>query len=89
MQQKVLNTITMKNMETKQTAVDRLVQVLIDRGFIDSTYALPESALWDVVKQSKQMEKEQINSAFYDGYYIESLYDARQYYDDTYGPKGS
>jgi len=35
-------------------------------------------------EQAKEMEKEQINEAFYDGYYKEELYDSRKYYNETF-----
>jgi len=34
-----------------------------------------------------EKEKEQINKAFYDGYYQEEWYDAKSYYDRTYKEK--
>lgn len=38
----------------------------------------------DKAEELLQIEKEQINKAYFDGYYQENLYDARKYYDDTY-----
>ena len=63
--------------QTKQTAIDWLYDRLKSNVYtIDELY---ESA--------KQMEKEQISEAHYDGYYREDLYDSRNYYNDTYGTK--
>ena len=36
------------------------------------------------LEQAKEMEKQQINKACYDGYYQEELYDIREYYNKTY-----
>jgi hypothetical protein len=45
----------------------------------------PDSIRWQMFKENYiQQEKEQIEKAFYDGYYQEELYDAKRYYDDTY-----
>ena len=59
----------------KQTAVDWLVEQLQApcRG-------IPSH----ILEQAKRIEKEQINKAFYDGYYQEELYNAKEYYDKTY-----
>ena len=35
--------------------------------------------------KAKQLEKEQINQACYDGYYQEEPCDVRTYFDDIYG----
>ena len=39
----------------------------------------------EIVEIAKEMEKEQISAAHYDGYYREDMYDTRNYYKDTYG----
>ena len=77
---KVKNIIT-EFMENKQTAVDWLEHELIKRGVIRRGFMIPDN----IFNQAKAMEKEQINRAYYDGYYQETMYDARRYYDDTYG----
>jgi len=51
----------------KQTAVDRLIQILINRGFIAFPYTLPQSTLWNVVDEAKAMEKEQIKNSYHSG----------------------
>ena len=66
----------------KQTAVDWLFDKIQDQrenGNNDLRTTLY------YCEQAKEMEKEQINRAYYDGYYQETMYDARRYYDDTYG----
>jgi hypothetical protein len=73
----------------KQTAVDKLIQVLIDRGFIDSTYALPQSALWDVVEQAKVQHKQEIIDAYRVGaaeVHMIGLHKPEVYYTETYSP---
>jgi hypothetical protein len=69
-------------MENKSmTAVEWLVKELFD--FRNQDVLTQEK----LIEQAKQMEKEQINKAYYDGYYEEKLYDARSYYTDTYGER--
>ena len=58
----------------QQTAVEWLHQIFKQRE--------PDKFDWE---QAKEMEKEQVSKAHYDGYYREDLYDTRQYYNDTYG----
>ena len=58
----------------QQTAVEWLHQIFKQRE--------PDKFDWE---QAKEMEKEQVSKAHYDGYYSEDLYDTRQYYNDTYG----
>ena len=73
----------------KQTAVDRLIRVLIDRGFIDSTYALPQSALWDVVEQANMQHKQEIIDAYRVGAaeaHMIGLHKPEVYYTETYSP---
>ena len=77
----------------QQTAVGWLIEQLVEldkeldgrRKSDDSTVIKLNPTR--IYEQAKQMEKEQINKAFYDGYYEEKLYDARRYYSDTYGEK--
>jgi len=66
-------------METKQTAVDYLVTI------VQSCIA-PNFIPGEIIKQAKQMEKEQIMDSFDEGF----KYDihnggGEQYYKDTYG----
>lgn len=37
-----------------------------------------------ILNEAKEMEKEQINDACYEGYYQEGMYDTRAYYDNKY-----
>lgn len=57
----------------KQTAVEWLYELSKER----------ELDKFDL-DQAKEMEKQQINKACYDGYYQEELYDIREYYNETY-----
>ena len=57
----------------KQTAVEWLYELSKER----------ELDKFDL-EQAKEMEKQQINKACYDGYYQEDLYDIREYYNETY-----
>ena len=64
---------------TQQTAVEWLINNLPER-FKNAII----NTCGEEIEQAKQMEKEQINKACYDGYYREDLYDTRNYYDDMY-----
>jgi len=61
----------------KQTAVEWLVEHLN----LDET-SLNYNKL--TIEKAKEMEKEQINDACYEGYYQEGVYDTRTYYDKKY-----
>jgi hypothetical protein len=63
----------------KQTAVEWLIDQLVTENEVTL-----KGENYKLFEQAKQMEKEQINKAFYDGYYQEELYDARKYYNQTY-----
>ena len=63
-------------METKQTAVEWLIEQLQAPCRVIPSH---------IIEEAKQMEAEQLNQACYDGYYTEELYDTRNYYKDTYG----
>jgi len=76
-------------METKQTAVDYIVNV------VNSCIA-PDYIPNEIVMQAKQMEKEQIKDAWDKGDYCIDLPDGswkqkyesgEQYYNETYGPQ--
>jgi hypothetical protein len=68
----------------KQTALQELIawgdNMLLNHP--QKTLSFGEAI--DKAVQLLEKEKEQINKAYYDGYYQEGLYDARKYYDDTY-----
>lgn len=68
-------------MEKKQTAIEFLIRELRIEDLAKSEQL---SVVYNIILEAKQMERDQINKAFYDGYYQESMYDARSYYDDTY-----
>ena len=64
-------------MEQKQTAVEWL-EWQINLG-------LSERGLISAIKQAKQMEEEQIKTAWHDGIMGGQCEDSEQYYNDTYG----
>lgn len=68
-------------METTQTAVDWLIKEL-DIAKLIAREKLTIAA--EVVRQAKQMEKEQIIRAIED-WYSTDVESAQQYYDETYG----
>ena len=61
----------------KQTAVEWLVEHLN----LDETSPNYNKL---TIEKAKEMEKEQINDACYEGYYQEGMYDTRAYYDKKY-----
>ena len=69
---------------TKQTALQELIawgdNMLLNHP--QNTLSFGEAI--DKAVELLEKEKEQINKAYYDGYYQEGFYDARKYYDDTY-----
>jgi hypothetical protein len=60
----------------QQTAVEWLM-ISIPRGLV--------AGFKDAFERAKEIEREQINKAYYDGYYREEWYDVRNYYNETYG----
>ena len=68
---------------SKQTAVDFIVDKIFKHSKIPFTKENCPT-LFKFIEQAKQMEKQQINKACYDGYYQEELYDIREYYNETY-----
>jgi hypothetical protein len=60
----------------KQTAIEWLLDSL--------DYNQNMLGIKEIIEQAKQMEKEQINDACYEGYYQEGMYDTRAYYDKKY-----
>ena len=78
-------------MENKQTTVDYLIRVLTEHGFIDLLYTLPESKLWTIIEQVKEMEEKQHSNTFLAG--GKSAFNAAKgrdfttfedYYNETY-----
>ena len=67
----------------KKTAVEWLEEQVKSKEWQDMFIFHKE----EVFDQAKEMEKEQINEAFYDGYYKEELYDSRKYYNETFKQK--
>ncbi len=64
-------------MENKQTAVEWLRQELWEQFKFSSSVN-------NIFEKAKEMEKEQINKACYDGYYQEEMMNTKEYYDKTY-----
>jgi hypothetical protein len=67
-------------MEKKQTAVDYLVEQLIKQGFFKRLPIIE-------IQQASQMEKEQIENAYWDGGQDVPMISKQceQYYNETYG----
>lgn len=59
----------------KQTALEWLIE---QWPILESQ--IPER----ILNEAKEIEKEQINDACYEGYYQEGMYDTRDYYDKKY-----
>jgi hypothetical protein len=68
---------------SKQTAVDFIVDKIFKHSKIPFTKENCPT-LFKFIEQAKEIEKQQINKACYDGYYQEELYDIREYYNETY-----
>ena len=67
----------------KQTAVEWLGKELESYG--DPQFCeIKWEQLDSLIQQAKEIEKEQINDACYEGYYQEGMYDTRAYYDKKY-----
>ena len=92
---KITSGTTVKQMETKQTAVDWLVEQ-IQNGKIEIIYSDKIHSIKcipTIVQQAKEMEKEQIEDAFQCGKWDWSEHitkgteskDLAQYYNKTYG----
>ena len=73
-------------METKQTAVEWLIEEL------GEYFPHEIGGIHLLVQQAKQIEKEQIKDAFTDGcigelYELNAYYTSEKYYEETYGTK--
>jgi hypothetical protein len=65
------------------TAVEWLIEEL--RGaHVKGDFIFNGVITSELIEQAKEMEKEQLNDACYDGYYQEVMYDTRAYYDNKY-----
>jgi hypothetical protein len=64
----------------KQTAVEWLVGMVFERGFLSIPDKKNIEQLNSIIKQAKRMEKEQITDAFYEGDLC-----GKSYYDKIYG----
>ena len=78
-------------MEQKQTAVEWLVETINNK--IDYIPIKYWDSIRDIVQQAKEMEKEQIIEAFWNGDNTDCLQEqnskefAEKYYNETYGSK--
>jgi hypothetical protein len=72
-------------MEKKQTAVEYLVQQLFK--IHNNTTDVKEMNSESIIEQAKQMEKEQIENAYWDGGQDVPMISKQceQYYNETYG----
>jgi len=68
-------------METKQTAVECLVEQL---NTISWTLYCPKEVLDKLIAEAKEMEKEQIIDAYKHNSTIRTISKAEQYYNDTF-----
>ena len=75
--------VALNNRTMKQTAVDWLESKLNEFEFDDALY-IANNRGW--FKQAKEMEKQQIKEAYCQG---DDNVGAEQYYNETYGSKGS
>lgn len=66
-------------LKMKETAVEWLLSML--------DYNQQMLGTKEIIEKAKEIEKEQINDACYEGYYQEGMYDTRTYYDKKYKTK--
>ena len=74
--------------ETKQTAVEWLVDQMFKQGYFDGNKPLTFTNLDHLQQQAKEMEKEQIKDAHNEGYgsgYMDDAKSPDEYYKETYG----
>jgi hypothetical protein len=70
---------------SKQTAVEFLIKEFNDiLGPLD-TKPMQDLLMIDAMKRAKQMEKEQITDAYYEGKEYGYKEQGEQYYNETYG----
>jgi hypothetical protein len=66
---------------SKQTALQWLEQEFVK---LESTVGV-YGVMYELIEQAKQMEKEQIETAWHDGIMGGQCGDSEQYYNETYG----
>jgi hypothetical protein len=66
---------------SKQTALQWLEQEFVK---LESTVGV-YGVMYELIEQAKQMEKEQIETAWHDGIMGGQCGDSKQYYNETYG----
>jgi hypothetical protein len=73
------------------TAVDWLINEWMHLDAEFDLVLIDKNTYWKKLKekhnQAKEMEKEQINKACYDGYYQEEMMNTKEYYDKTFNSK--
>lgn len=75
-------------MNTKQTAVEWLVDQMFKQGYFDGNKPLSITNLDHLQHQAKEKEKQQIMQAVYDSMgtnFDPNMGRAEQYYNETYG----
>ena len=75
-------------MSKQMTAVETLIDNLIKLGYLHSNGFGQSLKVTEVIKQAKEMEKQQLIDAHTKGYLIGGgngdLYDCKQYYNETF-----
>ena len=66
----------------KQTAVEWLYKEMIKKSVND-----PSHNVLYILQQAKEMEKEQIKDAYWEGIFNGEFLDGQGYYNETYGKK--
>jgi|GEM_PF-1606918 hypothetical protein len=77
-------------MKKEKTAIDWLISELFNQGLFDSNKAFSYTNIYRLVRQAKELEKEQIENAveFGNSHYAEIPIDiAEQYYKENYEHK--
>ena len=70
-------------MKSKQTAIEWLIEQMIERKYFAKDVPLSYTTLEHLVNQAKQMEKEQLRKAYLADPY-NAIYGFQQYYNETF-----
>ena len=76
-------------MKKEKTAIDWLISELFNQGLFDSNKAFSYTNIYRLVRQAKELEKEQIVSSWHNGYnnqspMIDEENSGEQYYNENY-----
>ena len=71
-------------MKSKQTAIEWLVEQMIERKYFAKDVPLSYTTLEHLVNQAKEMEKEQIKDAWINSLTKGDYNSAEQYYNETF-----